>query len=133
MLITNRAYSDWAETIGMSPSAAKVALGSETRGWGVSRSRLTTVGTNVKWTILLIVTEVMTPKTFGEGGGWSVMDGDMDNLSWGREDSCSIGESLKKGPVESQNFFVNSAILELRFYCGGRGSASRGRRGRESR
>ena len=133
MLITNGANSNWTETSGVSPLTAKVALGSETRGWGVSRSRLTTVGTNVKWTILLIVTEVMTPKTFGEGGGWSAMDGDVDDSSQGGENSRSIGERLKKGPVEGQDFFINSSILELRFYSSGRGSASRGRRGRESR
>ena len=100
MLITNRAHSDWAKTIGMSPSTTKVALGSETREWGVSWSRLTTVGTDVEWTILLIMTEIMTPKAFGEGGGKSTMDGDMDDSSWGGEDWCSIGERLKKGSVE---------------------------------
>ena len=129
MLITNRAHSDWAKTIGMSPSTAKVALGSETRGWEVSWSRLTTVGTDVEWTILSIMTEIMTPKAFGEGGGRSAMDGDIDNSSQGGENSRSIGERLKKGSVECQDFFVNSAILELGFYSGGRGDASRGRRG----
>ena len=94
---------------------------------------MTTVGTNVEWTILSIMTKIMTLKTFGEGGGWSVMDGDMDDSSRGREDSCSIGERLTKGPVEGQDFFVNSSILKLRFYSSGRGSAGRGRRGRESR
>ena len=90
---------------------------------------MTTVGTNIEWTILLIMTEVMTLKTFGEGGGRSTMDGDMDDSSRGREDSCSIGERLKKGLIEGQDFFVNSSILELRFHSGGRGSASGGRRG----
>ena len=87
---------------------------------------MTTVGTDVEWTILSIMTEIMTLKAFG---GRSAMDGDMDDSSQGREDSCSIGKRLKKGLVECQDFFVNSAILELRFYSGGRGSASRGRRG----
>ena len=62
MLITNCAYSDWAETSKMSPLTTKVALGSEARGEGVSWSRLTTMGTNVEWTILSIVTEIMTLK-----------------------------------------------------------------------
>ena len=59
MLITNCADSDGAETSRMSPSIAKVALGSEARGEGVSWSRLITMGTNVEWTILSIVTEIM--------------------------------------------------------------------------
>ena len=128
MLITNCAHLDWAETIGMSPPTTKVALGSETRGRGVSWSRLTAMGTNVEWAILLIVTEIMTPKAFGEGRGRSAMDGDVDNSSGGGEDLCSIGERLKKGPVEGKDFFVDSSILGLRFYGSGRGSASRGRR-----
>ena len=75
MLITNCAHSDWAETSGMSPLTTKVALGGEARGRGVSWSRLTTMVTNVEWTILLIVTEIMTPKAFGEGRCWSTTDG----------------------------------------------------------
>ena len=133
MLITNCAHSDWAETGGMSPSTTKVTLGSEARGRGVSWSRLTTMWANVEWTILSIVTEVMTLKAFGEGRGWSTMNGDMDDSSGGREDSCSIGERLKKGPVEGKDFFIYFSILGLRFYGGRRGSASRGRRRRESR
>ena len=94
---------------------------------------MTTMGTNVEWTILSIVTKIMTLKAFGEGRGWSTTDGNVDNVSGGRNDSCSVGERLKKGPVEGKDFFVNSSILGLRFYGGGRGSASRGGRSRESR
>ena len=75
----------------------------------------------------------MTLKAFGEDRGRSVMDGDVDNLSGSGEDLCSIGERLKKGPVEGKDFFVYSSILELRFYGGGRGIASRGGRRQESR
>ena len=89
---------------------------------------MTTMGTNVEWTILLIVTEIVTLKAFSEGGCGSTMDGDVDNASGGREDSCSIGERLKKGPVEGKGFFIDSSILGLRFYGSGRGSTSRGRR-----
>ena len=59
------------------------------------------MGTNLEWTILLIVTEIMIPKAFSEGRCRSMTDGDMDNLSGDREDSHSIGERLKKGLVES--------------------------------
>ena len=92
-----------------------------------------TMGTNIEWTILSIVTEIMTLKAFGEDRGWSVTDRDVDDSSGGGEDSCSVGERLKKGSVEGKDFFVDSSILGLRFYGGGRGSASRGRRRRESR
>ena len=94
----------------------------------MSWSRSTAIGTNIEWTILLIVTEIMTPKAFSEGRGWSAMDGDVDNSSGGGEDTCSIGERLKKGPVEGKDFFIYSSILRLRFYSSGRGGAHRGRR-----
>ena len=133
MLITNCTHLDWADMGGMSPSTTKVTLGSEARGRGVSWSRLTTMGTNIEGAILSIVTEVMTPKAFGEGRGWSTMNGDMDDSSGGGEDSCSIGERLKKGPVEGKDLFIYSFILGLRFYGSRRGSAGRGRRRRELR
>ena len=84
MLITNCAHSDGAELSRMSPSTAKVALGSETSRNGVSGSRLITVGTDVEWTILSIVAEITTPKTFSEGRRGSMTDGDMNNSGWGR-------------------------------------------------
>ena len=58
------------------------------------------MGTDIKGTIFLIVTKIVTPKALGEGGCQSTTDGDMDNSSRGREDTCSIGERLKKGPVK---------------------------------
>ena len=100
MLITNCTHSDGAETSGMSPSTTKVALGSETRGRGVSGSRLMTVGTDIEGTILSIVTEIVTSKALSEGGCWLMTDGDMDNSSGGGEDTSSIWERLKKGPVK---------------------------------
>ena len=133
MLITNCADLDRAEISGMSPSISKVALDSEARGEGVSWSRLMTMGTNIKLTILSIVTEIMTPKAFGEGRCWSTMDGNMNNLSGGGGDLGSIGKRLKKELVESKDFFVDSSILRLRFYNGRRESTSRGRGRRESR
>ena len=77
MLITNRTHSDGTESSGMSPLST-----SETSGNGVSRSQLMTVGTDIKWAILLIVAEIMTLKTFSEGGCRSKMDGDMNNPGW---------------------------------------------------
>ena len=133
MLITNCADSDGAETSRMSPSIAKVALGSEAREEGVSWSRLMTMGTNVKWTILSIVTEIMIQKAFGEGRCQLTMGGDINNSSGGGEDSGSIGKRLKKGLVEREDLFVNSSILRLKFYGSRRGSTSRGRGRRESR
>ena len=60
-------------------------------------------------------------------------DGDVNNSIGSREDSHSIGERLEKGPVESEDFLIDSSILKLRFHRGRRGSASRGRGRRESR
>ena len=101
MLTTNRADSDRTETSGVSPSTAKVTLGSETRRGGMSGGRLTTVGTDVEWAILSIMTEIMTPKAFGEGRCGLATDRDMDNLSGGGESLCSIRERHKKGPIKS--------------------------------
>ena len=92
-----------------------------------------TVGTDVKRTILWIVTKIMTPKAFSEGGCRLLADGDVNDSSGGREGSGSIGKRLKKGPIEGKNLFVDSSIFGLRFHSSGGGSA-RGRRGRgESR
>ena len=94
---------------------------------------MTTLGADVEQAILSIMTEVMTPKALGEGRRRSATDGDMDDLSGGREDLCTIGERLEKGPVEGEDSFVDSSILRLRLY-GGRGGNASGRRGRrESR
>ena len=117
----------------MSPLTTKVALGSEARGEGVSWSRLTTMGTNVEWTILSIVTEIMTLKAFSESRCGLMTDGDVTNSIGSGEDSHFIGERLEKGPVESEDFLIDSSILKLRFHRGRRGSTSRGRGRRESR
>ena len=60
-----------------------------------------TVGTDVEWAILLIMTEIMTPKALGEGRCGLAMDRDVDDLSGGGESPGSIGESHEKGSVES--------------------------------
>ena len=93
----------------------------------MSRGRLTAVGTDVEWAILLIMTEIMTPKTLGEGRCGSMTDRDVDDSSGGGESPCSIGERHEKGSIESQDFLVNSSIFRLRFHSGGRWSASRRR------
>ena len=67
----------------------------------MSRGRLTTVGTDVEWAILSIMTEMMTPKALGEGRCWSVADRDVDDSSGGGESLCSIREGHKKGSIES--------------------------------
>ena len=97
MLTTNHVDSDRTETSGVSPSTAKVALGSETRRGGMSRGRLTTVGTDVEWAILLIMTEIMTPKAHGEGRCGLVADRDVDDSSGGwRESVFHWGETRER-------------------------------------
>ena len=133
MLTTNHADSDQTEASGVAPSTAKVALGSETRRGGVSRGRLTTMGTDVEWAIFSIMAEIMTPKALSEGRCGSVVDRDVDDSSGGRESLCSIRERDEKGPIESEDFLINSSILGLGFHGGGRRRASRRRGQRESR
>ena len=133
MLTTNCADLDQTEASGVTPSTAKVTLDSETRRGGVSRGRLTTVGTDVEWAIFSIMTEIMTPKAFGEGRCGSAVDRDVDDLSGGGESLCSIGERDEKGPIESEDFLIDSSILGLRFHGGGRRRASRRRGRRELR
>ena len=127
MLTTNRADSDRTEASGVAPSTAKVALGSETRRGGMSRGQLTTVGTDVEWAILSIMTEIMTPKALGEGRHGSAADRDVDNSSGGGESLRSIGERDKKGLIESEDFLIDSSILGLRFHGGGGRRAGRRR------
>ena len=91
------------------------------------------MGTDIEWAVLLIVTKVMTPKAFSEGGCGSSTDGDMDNPSGGGEDQGSVRERLEKRPIESKNSFIDSSIFRLRFHGGRRGCASGGRGRRESR
>ena len=84
ILITNCAYLNRTESSGMSPLTAKVALDSKASGNGVSGSRLMTMGTDIEWAILSIVTETMTLKAFCKGGCGSMTDGDMNDLGGGR-------------------------------------------------
>ena len=132
MLTTNRADSDRTEVSGVAPLTAKVALGSETRRGGMSGGRLTTMGADVEWAIFSIMTEIMTPKTLSEGGCGLAADRDVDDLSGGGERLCSIREGDEKGPIESEDFLIDSSILGLGFHGGGRRRASRRGR-RESR
>ena len=99
----------------------------------MSGSRLTTVGTDVKWTILSIMAEVMTPKALGKSRCGSTADRDVDDASGGGESLCSILEGDEKGSIESEYFLVDSSILGLGFHGGGGGRAGRGRGRRESR
>ena len=57
---------------------------------------MTTLGVDVEWAILSIMTEVMTPKALGKGRRRLAMDGDMDDPSGGREDLCTVRERLEK-------------------------------------
>ena len=94
---------------------------------------MTTVGTDVEWAIFSIMTEIMTPKAFGEGRCRLAADRDVDDSSGGGESLRSIGERDEKGPIESEDFLIDSSILRLRFHSGGRRCASRRRGRRESR
>ena len=85
----------------MSPSTTKVTLGSETRQGGMSRGRLAIVGTDIERAILLIITEIVTPKALSECGCRPAMDRDVDDSSGGREGLRSIREGHKKGSIES--------------------------------
>ena len=62
---------------------------------------MTTVGADVKWAILSIMSEIMTLKALGEGRCGSAVDRDMDDLSGGGESLCSIRERHEKGSIES--------------------------------
>ena len=94
---------------------------------------MTTMGADVEWAIFLIVTEIMTPKALGEGRCRSAADRDVDDSSGGGESLRSIGERDEKGPIESEDFFIDPSILGLGFHGGGRRRASRRRGQRESR
>ena len=77
----------------------------------MSRGRLTTMGADVEWAIFSIMTEIMTPKTLSEGGCRSAADRDVDNSSGGGESLCSIVERDKKGPIEREDFLIDSSIF----------------------
>ena len=63
-----------------------------------------TMGADIEWAVLSIMTKIVTPKALGESGCRSVVNGDVDDSGGGREVLCSVGEGLEKGSVESQNF-----------------------------
>ena len=88
---------------------------------------MTTMGADVEWAIFLIMTEIVTPKTLSEGGCGSAADRDVDDASGGGESLCSIVERDKKGPIESEDFLVDSSIFGLGFHGGGRRRACRRR------
>ena len=90
---------------------------------------MTTMGADVEWAIFSIMAEIMTPKALSEGGCGSTADVDVNDSSGGGESLRSVRERDKKGPIESENFLVDSSILRLGFHGGGRRRAS-GRRGR---
>ena len=91
MLITNRADPGRTEAGGMSPSTTKVALESETRGLGMSRGGDMTVRADVVGAVFTVMTQTMTPKAFGEGGGGSTGNRDLNKSGGGRNDLGSIG------------------------------------------
>ena len=85
------------------------------------------MGTDIEWAVFLIVTEIMTPKALGEGRYGLENDGDMDNSSGSRKkDLCSIRELLEKGPIESEDSFIDSSIVRFRLNGGGRGAPVKG-------
>ena len=88
---------------------------------------MTTMGTDVEWAILSIMTEIVTPKALSEGRCGSTADRDVDNSSGGGESLHSIGERNEKGSIESEDFLIDSSILGLRFHGSGGGRAGRGR------
>ena len=77
----------------------------------MSGGRLTTMGADVEWAIFLIMTKIMTPKTLSEGRCRSAADRDVDDSSGGGESLCSIVKRDKKGPIESEDFLVDSSIF----------------------
>ena len=54
-------------------------------------------------------------------------DRNVDDSSGGGESLRSIGERDEKGPIEGEDFLIDSSIFGLRFYGGGRRRASRRR------
>ena len=65
--IANTTDSVGAESITMSPVMAEIALEPKTSGGGVSRCGQVAMRARVGEAILSIVTEMMTPKAFGQG------------------------------------------------------------------
>ena len=98
----------------------------------MSGGRLTTVGADVEWAIFSIMTEIMTPKTLSEGGCGSPADRDVDDSSGSGESLGSVVKGDQKGPIEGEDFLIDSSILGLGFYGGGRRRACRRRGRRES-
>ena len=88
---------------------------------------MTTMGANIEWAIFSIMTEIMTPKTFGESRRGSTADRDVDDASGGGESLSSILKRDEKGSIESEYFLVDSSILGLGFHGGGGGRTGRGR------
>ena len=92
-----------------------------------------TMGTDVEQAIFSIMTEIMTPKALSEGTCGLAADRDVDNSSGGGESLRSIRERDEKGPIEGEDFLIDSSILGLGFHGGGGRCASRRRGRRESR
>ena len=118
MSITNSADSGRTISGGMSPTVTKVTLENETRVLGVTRDREITMGTDVVWAILTVVTQTMTLKALGERGGRTPRDRDLEDASGSKKDFRTIFQLYHEGPVKGKNSFVKA---KLEFYCGRRG------------
>ena len=66
MSITNSADPGRTVSVGMSPSITKVAVESETRALGVTRGGKMTMGADIVWAILTVVTSTVTPKALSK-------------------------------------------------------------------
>ena len=79
-------HSSGTESIAMSPSATKVALGGQTSSLRVSGSGEVAMGAGVEGTVLTIVTCARAPKALGERRSRVTRDRDVEEAHWGRND-----------------------------------------------
>ena len=76
----------------MSPSAAKVALGSKTSGLRVSWGGGVAVWADVEGAVFAIVTCTMAPKTFSQSGSGATSDRDVKEAGRSGEDRTIVAK-----------------------------------------
>ena len=98
--------SSGTESIAMSPSATKVALGGQTSSLRVSGSGEVAVGTDVEGAVLMIVTCARAPKAFSERGSRATGDRDIKEVCWGRNNWVIVSELHDKRAIGIHSILI---------------------------
>ena len=99
-------HSSGTESIAMSPSATKVALGGQTSSLRASGSGKVAMRAGVEGTVLMIVTCARAPKAFGERGSRVTGDRDIEEARWGGNDWTIVTKLHDKRVVGVHSIFV---------------------------